>query len=151
VSESLDPLGDQWEIRQLVERYAAAVDRGDGDAAAALFAAEADFEMWLEPGRDEPSAIRRGPAEVAAAINGLRGRYLTQHVIANSIADIDGDAATGETQCTAHHVRLGESGSRDEVMYLRYVEGFARIDGRWRFSHRELRVRWTAGHPVEAM
>lgn len=151
MTESLDPLGDQWEIRQLVERYASAVDRGDGEAAAALFAADAAFEMWLDPTKDGPSSTRQGPAEIATAINGLRDNYLTQHLIGSCVVDVDGDHASGLTQCTAHHVRLGEAKPRDEVMYLTYDERLARVDGRWRFTRRVLRARWTAVHPVESM
>jgi ketosteroid isomerase-like protein len=151
VTENLDPLGDQWEIRQVIERYASAVDRGDGETAAALFTEDAEFEIWLDPTQDQPTSTRRGPAEITAAINGLRGNYLTQHVIANSVVDVDENRASGVTQCTAHHVKLGDAEPRDEVMHLMYDEKLARVDGHWRFSRRVLRARWTAVHPVESM
>lgn len=151
MTESLDPFGDQWEIRQVIERYASAVDRSDGEAAAALFAEDGVFEIWLEPGASAPTSTRQGPAEIATAINGLRGNYLTQHVIANSVVDVSEETAQGQTQCTAHHVKLGEADPRDEVMHLAYDESLARIEGHWRFTRRVLRVRWTAVHQVEAL
>lgn len=153
MTESLDPFGDQWEIRQVIERYASAVDRGDGAAAAALFTDDGEFEIWLDPTQDQPTSTRRGPAEITAAINGLRGNYLTQHVIASSVIDVnvDDDHANGITQCTAHHVKLGDAEPRDEVMHLSYDEQLARVEGHWRFTRRVLRARWTAVHPVESM
>jgi uncharacterized protein (TIGR02246 family) len=153
VTQTLDPAGDQREIRQLVERYAAAVDSGDGDSAAELFAPDGVFEIWLDPASSEPTSTRHGPGEIAPAINGLRGNYLTQHVIANSVVDIDpeGERGSGHTQCTAHHVKLDDPDRRDEVMHLVYDEQVARIEGRWRFTRRVLRVRWTEIHAVESM
>jgi ketosteroid isomerase-like protein len=151
VTESLDPFGDQWEIRQVIERYANAVDRSDGESAAALFADDGVFEIWLEPGASAPTSTRRGPSEIATAINGLRGNYLTQHVIANSVVDVGEEVAHGQTQCTAHHVKLGDAEPHDDVMHLTYDESLARIEGHWRFTRRVLRARWTATRPVESL
>jgi uncharacterized protein (TIGR02246 family) len=146
-----DVIREQWEIRDLIERYAQAVDRGDGKAAAALFAADGELEMWLDPAQDGSTAIRRGRAEIAAAIDGLRAFHVTQHAIASSVIDIDGNSAAGETRCVAHHVRTGEGQPRDEVLYITYVERVARADGHWRFTRRELRVEWTSIQQVESM
>lgn len=151
MSAGRDPFRDRWEIRQLVEQYAGAVDRGDGDAAGDLFTADGELRMWLDPTLDEPTAIRRGRGEIAAAINGLRSTHLTQHVIANCVVDVDGDSAVGETRCTAHHVRTGDVEPRDEVLAITYVERLAYAGERWRFASRELRVQWTSIQQVESM
>jgi ketosteroid isomerase-like protein len=148
MTESLDPSGDQWEIRQLVERYANVADRADGAAAAALFTEDGEFEVWLDPAGGEPHSMR-GRVEIAAAVSSVSSYQATQHVIANSVADIDGDRAKGETNCTAHHVETQANGGHDRVLYIRYVDAFARVGGRWRFSRRELRVRWVSIQPVE--
>jgi uncharacterized protein (TIGR02246 family) len=148
MTESLDPSGDQWEIRQLVERYANAADRADGDAAAALFTDDGEFEVWLDPAGSEPHTMR-GRVEIAAAVGSVSAYRSTQHVIANSVVDIDGDRAHGETRCTAHHVETPDNGGHDRVLYIRYLDAFARVDGRWRFSRRELRVQWVSIQPVE--
>jgi ketosteroid isomerase-like protein len=151
MTESLDPFGDQWEIRQVVERYAGAVDRGDGEAAAALFTDDGEFEIWLDPAGERPTSTRHGPGEIATAINGLQGGYLTQHVIASCVVDVDGETAVGHTQCTAHHVKLGTVEPLDEVMHLSYDESLTRVEGHWRFSRRVLRARWTCVLPVESV
>jgi ketosteroid isomerase-like protein len=143
---SFDPSGDAWEIRQLVERYASAVDRVDGETAAALFAEDGVFEIWLDPAATEPTHTRRGPAEITAAVNHLTNYDATQHVIANSVADVDGDTAVGETQCAAHHLKDG----KDSVLFITYTDRFVRIEDQWRFAHRQLRTRWGVVSPVEA-
>lgn len=142
---------DQWEIRQLVERYAAAADRGDADGAAALFTDDGELAIWLDPARDEPTAIRRGTAEIADAIGGLRSTHATQHVIASNVVEVDGDRASGETRCMAHHVRTDADGARDEVLAIIYVEELTRVRGRWHFARRELHVQWTAIQQVESI
>jgi ketosteroid isomerase-like protein len=148
MTESLDPSGDQWEIRQLVERYASAADRADGEAAAALFTENGEFEVWLDPAGGESHAMR-GQSEIAAAVGQVSAYRATQHVIANSVADIDGDRAQGQTRCTAHHVETPDNGGHDRVLYIRYDDEFARVDGRWRYGRRELRVQWVSIQPVE--
>jgi uncharacterized protein (TIGR02246 family) len=150
VTVSLDPSGDQWEIRQLVERYANAVDRRDSAAVAALFADDGELEVWLEPDA-ATSALRRGHDDIAAAIARISTFRATQHVISNSVADIDGDSASGATHCTAHHVGGDGADGHDQVLYIRYLDSFARIDGRWRIKRRELRVQWISVLGVESI
>jgi ketosteroid isomerase-like protein len=151
VTPTTDPSGDRSEIRELVERYANAADHADGDTAAALFTEGGEFEVWLDPARDEPTSLMRGRAAIAKAVSSVSSYRATQHIIASSVVDVDGDRASGETRCTAHHVEAEAAGGQDRVLYIRYLETFARVDGRWRFSRRELRVQWVAIHPVDSI
>ncbi|MBV9870281.1 MAG: nuclear transport factor 2 family protein [Frankiaceae bacterium] len=150
---SLDPWGDQWEIRQLIERYANGADRADGEAVAELFADDAELVVWLDPRDAKPTSTRRGPAEIATAISWMERYHATQHVISNSVVDIDGDTARGDTRCTAHHVQDqdNDQGPEDRILFIRYSDDFVRVDGSWRFSRRELRVQWISTRRVEAM
>jgi uncharacterized protein (TIGR02246 family) len=149
VTESL--AGDQWEIRQLVERYANAADHADGEAAAALFTDDGELEVWLDPAAEAPSSRRRGRPEIAAAISWVSRYRATQHVISNSVADINGDVASGSTHCTAHHVEPEGSGGHDRVLFIRYVDAFVRTHEGWRFARRDLRVQWISKQPVESI
>jgi ketosteroid isomerase-like protein len=151
MTQSLDPSGDQSEIRQLVERYASGADRADGEAVAALFTEAGELEMWLEPASAEP-ASRRGHAAIAEAIGLLADFDATQHVISSSVVDLDGtDVAHGETRCTAHHVKNSPDGAHDTVLFITYLDRFERDEGRWRIGRRELRVQWTSVLPVESI
>ena len=142
-------LQDKWEIRQLVERYCYSTDRADGEAVSELFIEDGEFVMWLDPTLTDPTSHRRGRAEIAGAINRIRDYSHTHHSIGNSVADIDGDHAAGETRCDAHHLIGAPPNVRDYTLYVRYADEFARVDDRWLFSRRELHVNWVAITPVE--
>jgi uncharacterized protein (TIGR02246 family) len=143
---------DGWELRQLVERYCNAADRADGEAVADIFTEDGEFLMWLDPNLEEPTSHRRGRAEIAAAINRIRDYSHTHHSIGNSVVDVDGDGdhASGETRCDAHHLIGAPPNIRDYTLYIRYVDEFTRADGRWLFNRRELRVNWVSITNVES-
>jgi ketosteroid isomerase-like protein len=150
MTDTLAPSADQREIRQLVEQYAAAADRADGPALAALFTVDGELELWMDPTRDEPTGVRRGHAELTKAINGM-GQYLaTHHTIASSVVTVGGDRAEGQTRCVGHHIER-EPEVRDRVLYINYDEQFARVDGRWRFTRRKVHVQWVAIQPVASI
>jgi uncharacterized protein (TIGR02246 family) len=140
---------DSWEIRQLVERYASAADRADGQAAADLFTEDGEFLMWLDPASDDPSSHRRGHAEIAGAIDRIRDYSHTHHTIGSHMATIEGDRATGETRCEAHHLVGAPPNVRDHVMFAYYQDEYVKQNGRWLFHRRELRVNWISILPVE--
>jgi ketosteroid isomerase-like protein len=144
----LQDLADRLAIRRLVDAYARAADRVDGPAAGACFTPDGVLRI-CNRGQAEPVRVRTGPEEIASAFAGL-GRYdVTLHVVANHYVELDGDAATGETYCLAHHVHDGEDGAKlDYVMAIRYLDQYRRTAGGWRIAVRELQVEFTEDRPV---
>jgi uncharacterized protein (TIGR02246 family) len=142
-------LSDHWELRLLVEHYCAAADRADGEAASELFTEDGEFLMWLDPDLEDPTSHRRGRDEIAAAINRIRDYGATHHSIANSAVEVLADRAKGVTRVDAHHLIGAPPNVRDYTVYLRYVDDYQRVDGRWLISRRELRVNWINTTPVE--
>jgi uncharacterized protein (TIGR02246 family) len=140
---------DQWEIRQLVERYASAADRGDGSTVARLFTEDGEFVMWLDPNSEDFTSHREGRAEIAVAIDRIRDYSHTNHVVGSHYAHVDGDRATGETRCVAHHLIGAPPNVKDYVMFAYYIDQFVKQDGRWYFKRRELRVNWISILHVE--
>jgi ketosteroid isomerase-like protein len=138
----------RWAIRMLIESYADAADRADGAAAAELFTPDGELELWFDPSASEPTGRRRGRAEIEAAIATLTRYHATHHTISSSVAEVSGERAQCRTRCVAHHVE-GDPPVRDRVLYIDYIDSLVRSAGGWRFSRRELRVRWTAIQPVE--
>ena len=57
--------------------------------------------------------------------------------------------ATGEVYCTASHLRQGDGGATNTVMFIRYLDRYACIDGSWAISVRRVVVDWTESHPVD--
>jgi hypothetical protein len=160
------------ELRDLVDAYALAADRGDADWFRSL---------WLPGARltvhdaDGPARSTLDGVDVIAEVPGRLSRYVvTLHIVANHMCwadpDSHGEAATGEAYCLAHHVSApssnsdgddeGEGGGDgagearehdDHVMAIRYVDRYGRDgDGRWRFATREVRRQWTRHEPVRS-
>ena len=49
---------------------------------------------------------------------------------------------SGEAYCIAHHLTVDGEERRLMVAYLRYLDGFTKIDCAWLFSERLLYVDW---------
>ena len=136
----LREIADRLAIRALVDEYALGADRRDLARFAAVFLDTATLtgaEFRYE-GVDQISTI---PEKLA--------RYSrTLHVIANHVVALDGDTATGETYCVAHHLSADDGTERDRVMYIRYHDAYVRTEGGWRITARRLEVEWVENRPV---
>lgn len=134
-------LSDRAEIRDLIERYAGYADARRPDDLAELFTEDGVLVVRLDPNVEEPT-VRQGRAAIAEAIRFLDRYRHTQHLIASSIIDVEGDAAHAESQCTAHHINGEGAQTSDWTVHLRYSDDFVRVDGRWLIARRELRTMW---------
>ncbi|HMC71646.1 MAG TPA: nuclear transport factor 2 family protein [Mycobacteriales bacterium] len=137
------------ELHELVEQYAQAVDRADGAAVAALFAEDGVLALWMDPSSDKQTAEKVGPEQIATVGDGLKRYVATHHTISSHTSVLEGRTASGETLCTAHHVEDVGGKRQDRVLYIRYVDSFARASQGWRFSRRELHVQWQSTLPVD--
>ena len=138
---------DRVALRDLVEAYARCADRIDGEGLAALFMPEGVLRI-VRRGVEETPAERIGREEIATAISRLDRYVATFHFVGNHYVTVDGDEATGEAYCIAHHL-LGESGSQiDHVMMIRYQDQYRRQPDGWKLAVRELRVDWTEERTV---
>jgi ketosteroid isomerase-like protein len=137
------------ELHELAERYAQAVDHADGAGVAALFTEDGVLATWMDPATLKPTGEQKGRAAIAKVVNGLSKYVATHHTISSHSSTVDGAHATGETLCTAHHVIDDAEGKRDRVLYIRYLDTFARTSGPWLFSRREVHVQWVSTLPVD--
>ena len=119
---------DRTALRALVEAYSFAADRRDPEAFAALFSEDATLTIHDAGGADARSyAGRAALAEVPQRL----GRYdRTLHLVHNHDVHIDGDEASGEVYCTAHHVIGGGPDASDRVLTICYLDRYTRA-GRW--------------------
>ena len=100
-------------------------------------------------GDDGAPAESRGHRHIASAVGRLRQFPVTYHLVGNHTVAIDGDEATGEAYCVAHHLMPHDEGGHvDHVMYIRYLDRYRRTDVGWRFAERETFVDWTADQLV---
>ena len=63
---------------------------------------------------------------------------------------LDGDRATGESYCLAHHVYSADGERKLMIASLRYGDTFIKEGGTWLFGERRLYVDWTETRTVEA-
>ena len=142
-------MDDHEALRQLVAAYARAADRRQPTALAALFTDDGllaihDGEPLSPDGRAPvPTRERRGRTEIETAITSLARYDVTTHVLGQHTAGIDGDHATAETYCMAHHITKTSSGRHDHVLSIRYLDRCRKIDGTWYFEERRLVIDWT--------
>ncbi|WCT75175.1 nuclear transport factor 2 family protein [Sphingomonas naphthae] len=132
--EGLQALVQRDRIRDCIARLARGEDRRDPDLIRSAYWPDAttdygvfagsfdDYFAWVYPGAD-------------AITN-------TQHVLGQSVIEIDGDAARVETHVVSYHrVDMG-AGERDTCIGGRYLDVLTRRDGLWRIAARTMLYDW---------
>jgi hypothetical protein len=98
----------------------------------------------------EPTQELNGREALTPVFDDLKRYDATTHFNGQSMVALDGDRATGESYCLAHHLYTEDGERRLMVASLRYLDTFVKTDGRWLFAERNLYVDWTetrASHP----
>jgi hypothetical protein len=72
------------------------------------------------------------------------------HFNGQSTVALDGDYATGETHCVAHHVYSGDDGRKVDDRRAPLSGRLVKADATRRFSERRLDVRWIETCKLEA-
>ncbi|MEO8257897.1 MAG: nuclear transport factor 2 family protein [Acidobacteriota bacterium] len=128
---SLTPI-DYIEIRQLVARYAYAVDTGadNGNVYASLFAPDGAFldrTGRATTGRDALAALAR---------RNTRGQQSAFHFIMNHVIEPAAGGATGKEYLV--QIRMGE-GDRPNAIFGggHYEDVYVKTPGGWRFKQRQ--------------
>jgi hypothetical protein len=123
-------LADELAVQRLLASYCHRCDDAEFDALVDLFAPDGVFAMGdvSARGRTELLAFfheRQGPPE-------RRGRHLTL----NTVVDVAGDRASA----VSDFVFLRRvDGAVVPAIVGRYHDDLVRLDGSWRFAHREAR------------
>ncbi len=139
---------DRLAIRELFDAYAHCADRRDAQGQMALFTEDTRFLVHMDATSAEPTQELHGRESLAPVFDALNAYAVTTHFNGQSTVVLDGDRATGESYCIAHHISLAEDGSRTLMKAsIRYLDEFVRQDGRWLFAERRLMVDWTETGP----
>jgi uncharacterized protein (TIGR02246 family) len=157
LEERVQRLEDYEEIRQLMVRYAAAMDNNfDADEIASLFTEDA---VWTISPATPVTGRHEGREAIGKFFAGLVNEYnWTMHNVGNHLIRIadDGQTATGTwylvDPCTM--VRAGGPPEGDAVFITgRYDNTFVKLDGRWCFSELTAQMHqissWEKGWVVE--
>ena len=140
---SPEEAADRLAIRELIDAYAYCADGRDAEGQMALFSENAHFVVYMDPGSSEPTMDLHTRAELARVFDNLNVYEATTHFNGQSTVTLEGDRATGEAYCLAHHVSAGGESRSLMIASIRYLDTFAKSDGAWLFAERRLYVDWT--------
>jgi ketosteroid isomerase-like protein len=134
---------DRLAIRELVDAYAHCADRRDADGQKSLFTDDSHFVVYMDGQGSEPTQVLEGREALTPVFDDLNRYQATMHFNGQSAIALNGDSATGESYCIAHHL-FNDSGERKlMVAWLRYGDKFVKTEGAWLFAERNLYVDWT--------
>jgi len=143
VAISPEEAADRLAIRELIEAYAYCADRRDAEGQMALFTADTHFVVYMNAKDPRPSQDLHSREALAPVFADLNQYAATMHFVGQStIFSLNGDRATGEAYCIAHHLTMDGEKRRMMVAYLRYLDTFVKMDGAWSFAERLLYVDW---------
>ena len=148
---SPEEAADRLAIRELVDAYAHCADGRDARGQMDLFTEDTRFLVFYDLTSEEPSQELHGRESLAPVFDDLNQYAATLHFNGQSTISLDGDRATGESYCLAHHLKVSEDRQRTlMVASIRYLDQFIKQDGQWLFAERRLMVNWIDTRPSEA-
>jgi hypothetical protein len=139
----MQALIDKDAIRDLVLCYSRSVDRQDFALLRTLYTPDG-----ME---DNHGGGYSGPAEgYIRWLESVMPRLgVTTHGVQNHLIAIEGpDRAQGEVYVTAYHTLPAEGGGWTDLIHgMRYLDHYAKLDGRWLFARRTVVVDWKQSAP----
>ena len=134
---------DRLALRELFDGYAHRADRRDAEGQKALFTDDTVFVVHMDGEGSEPTYVLHGREALTPVFDDLNGYEVTTHFNGQSTVKIDGNRATGESYTIAHHVFTEDGDRKIMIASLRYLDAFAKLDGRWFFAERTLILDWS--------
>jgi hypothetical protein len=133
---------DRLAIRELIDAYAHCADRRDGDGQKSLFTEDTHFVVYMDGQDSEPTQALDGREALTPVFDDLNRYQATMHFNGQSTIVLDGERATGESYCIAHHLYTEADERKLMLAYIRYGDTFVKTDGAWLFAERNLYVDW---------
>src|ERR1700739_1052090 len=138
---------DRLAIRELFDAYAHCADRRLAEEQKALFTEDTHFVVYMEGQGSEPTYVLNGREALTPVFEDLNRYESITHFNGQSTVILDGDSASGESYTIAHHVYTEDGTRKIMIASLRYLDSFAKIDGRWYFTERKLILDWSETQP----
>ena len=138
---------DRLALRELFDAYAHCADRRDAEGQKALFTEDTRFAVYMNGPGSEPSFVLEGREALTPVFDDLNRYEATTHFNGQSTVSLDGERASGESYTIAHHLYTENGERKIMIASLRYLDSFAKIDGRWYFAERKLILDWSETRP----
>lgn len=116
---------DKLALAELVAVLSSAVDRADRDRIA---------DCYTEDSFDDHGTFKGSGADFADFVCRKGPMRTMHHLIGQSVFDVEGDEAWGETFYVFH----GGVGAGVVTGHGRYVDHFRRVDGSWKLAYRRV-------------
>jgi hypothetical protein len=130
---------DQQDIHELICAQARAIDRGDEALFRSLFAMESTVDIG--------SFVGSGEDFVTMILDATKDMTHMAHSVSNEWVRVDGDTAKAESYVIAFTTAPTPDGDEDTITGGRYLDSFARQDGRWIFIGRTFVSDWIVTQP----
>jgi hypothetical protein len=140
--EELRDLVAREKIRDCIARLARGEDRRD----AALIRSA----CWPDSKSDYGVFAGSFDEYLAWVVPGSPAIPVTQHILGQSLIDLQGDVARVETQVTAYHRIAAGAAPRDAVIGGRYLDRLERRGREWRIARRTMLYDWFQDWGVSA-
>jgi ketosteroid isomerase-like protein len=127
-------------IRQVLARYARAIDRADGPLLK---------DCYFEDAIEEHGSSFSGPAHqyVDLAMPKVRAMGVMQHLLGNSHVELQGDVAYVETYIWTFARFTKDGRDWDTFTGGRLMDRFERRGGEWKIAHRRTIFDWNRDTP----
>lgn len=112
--------------------------RRDAEGQKALFTKDTHFLVFMGGVGTEPTEELHGSEQLTPVFAALNQYEVTMHFNGQSTVTLEGDRATGETYCIAHHVFMADGERKIMLPYLRYLDTFVKQGSTWLFAERNL-------------
>jgi hypothetical protein len=137
-------------IRELIDEYTHCADTRNAKGQMALFTAATRFIVYMDSKNTEPTYMLTGRESLAPVFDNLNNYQTTTHFNGQSTVVLDGDKATGESYCLAHHLSVTEDKTTLMIASIRYLDQFTKIEDAWYFAERKLMVDWVETHDIQS-
>lgn len=128
--------GIHAELAELSQRYAAALDRRDLSALLSVFHPQATLRA--HPVGRNPMVLETH-GQLKKLIAAVEYWPRTYHFVGQGLFEVRDGQARGEVYCVANHFSSAQPGQGDNyVMYIRYLDTYAKDDGRWVIVERDV-------------
>jgi hypothetical protein len=134
ITTELKAMLDREQIRDCIARLARGEDRRSAELISACY--------WPDSTTDYGVFLGTFDQYLAWVVPGSPAIPVTQHVLGQSVIELQGDAARVETQVVSYHrINMGNE-ERDTVIGGRYLDSMAKRNGVWRIAQRTMLYDW---------